>query len=89
MYWVLNGTVLHDGLGYNMTFLQPYCLGYLTFDAYSPAEIRCLIDLHSENANAFNTTSATVFIQVPNEIGLVINYVMIIGILFLVIHRCT
>ena len=77
MYWVANGTVLHDGLGYNMTFLQPYCLGHLRFDAYSPAEIRCLVEFISGNATAFNSTSETVNVQVPNEIGLVINYVMI------------
>ena len=80
MYWVANGTVLHDGLGYNMTFLQSYCLGHLTFYAYSPAEIRCLIELISGNATALNSTSGIVIIRVPNEIGLVMNYVMIIGI---------
>ena len=78
MYWVLNGTVLHDGLGYNMTFLQPHCLGHLTFYAYSPAKIRCLIELNSENATAFNSTSGAVIIPVPNEKGLIMNYEYII-----------
>ena len=64
-----------------MTFLQSYCLGYLTFYAYSPAKIRCLIELNSENS-----TSGIVIIQVPNEIGLAMNYVIVIGILYLVVH---
>ena len=78
MYWVANGTVLHDGLGYNMTFLQPHCLGHLTFYAYSPAKIRCIIELISENATAFNSTSGAVIIPVPNEKGLIMNYEYII-----------